>query len=124
MSVTPLTSKSNELAAPPSSRGGQRINALPYLLLFPSILMILLIQLYPFLTALFYSFQNGSLLAPGSFVGLENYVATFSDPEFLYALAFSAIFAIFSVVGSYLLGLGLAFCLCRTSLCVAFFGSC
>lgn len=110
MSVTPLTSQSKHMAtdSPPPARGRLRIDTLPYLLLLPSILVILLIELYPFLTGLFYSFQNGSLLAPGSFVGLENYLATFSDPEFLYALGFSALFAIFSVVGSYLLGLGLA----------------
>ncbi len=110
MSVTPLTSKSNELAtsSPPSSRSWRRIDMLPYLLLLPSILMIILIELYPFFTGLLYSFQNGSLLAPGTFIGLQNYLATFTDPEFLYSLSFSAIFAIFSVVGSYLLGLGLA----------------
>src|SRR5713226_6339055 len=103
MSVTPLTKKSNELATkfPPSSRGWLRIDLLPYLLLLPSIIMIVLIELYPFLTGLFYSFQNGSLLAPGTFIGLQNYLATFVDPEFLYSLEFSAIFAFFSVAGSY-----------------------
>lgn len=80
----------------------------PYLLLLPSILAISLIELYPFWTGLLYSFQNGSLLAPGAFTGLSNYLSTFTDPEFLNALAFSAIFAFFSVAGSYLLGLGLA----------------
>lgn len=80
----------------------------PYFLLLPSLLAIALIELYPFWTGLLYSFHNGSLLAPGTFVGLENYLSTFTDPEFLNALAFSAIFAFFSVIGSYLLGLGLA----------------
>lgn len=110
MSVTPLAKESSNLAtAPsPSRRSWRRIDLLPFLLLFPSVLLIVLIELYPFLTGLLYSFQNGSLLAPGTFIGLQNYLATFSDPEFLYALGFSAIFAIFSVAGSYLLGLGLA----------------
>ncbi len=110
MSVTPLAGKSQglETDSRPSRRTLQRIDMLPYLLLLPSILLIVLIELYPFLTGLVYSFQNGSLLAPGTFVGLENYLATFTDAEFLYALQFSAIFALFSVIGSYLLGLGLA----------------
>jgi len=115
MSVTPLTKESGNLAtAPsPSRRSWQRIDMLPYLLLLPSVLLIVLIQLYPFVTGFLYSFQNGSLLAPGTFVGLQNYLATFTDPEFQYSIFFSAIFAIFSVVGSYLLGLGLALLLIK-----------
>lgn len=115
MSVTPLTRKSDEMAttSPSPLRNWARIDLLPYFLLVPSILFIVIIELYPFLTGLFYSFQNGSLLAPGTFVGLQNYLSTFVDPEFLYSLGFSAIFAIFSVVGSYLLGLGLALLLVK-----------
>ena len=116
MSVTPLTKESGNLAtAPsPSRRSRQRIDMLPFLLLLPSVVLIALIQLYPFVTGLLYSFQNGSLLAPGTFVGLQNYLATFTDPEFQYSIFFSAIFAIFSVVGSYLLGLGLALLLVKS----------
>jgi multiple sugar transport system permease protein len=115
MSVTPLTRKSHEMAtaSPPPLRNWRRIDMLPYLLLLPSILFIVFIELYPFLTGLIYSFQNGSLLAPGAFIGLQNYLATFVDPEFLYSLGFSAIFALFSVIGSYLLGLGLALLLVK-----------
>src|SRR5438876_2901186 len=115
MSVTPLTKESGNMAtAPsPSRRSWRRIDLLPFLLLLPSVLLIILIQLYPFVTGFLYSFQNGSLLAPGTFVGLQNYVATFTDPEFQYSIFFSAIFAIFSVVGSYLLGLGLALLLIK-----------
>ncbi len=111
MSVTPLAGKSQELETnfrPPRRTLLQHVDMLPYLLLLPSIFLIILIELYPFLTGLVYSFQNGSLLAPGSFIGLENYLSTFTDPEFIYALEFSAIFAIFSVIGSYVIGLGLA----------------
>jgi multiple sugar transport system permease protein len=116
MSVTPLTKESGNLAtAPsPSRRSRERIDMLPFLLLLPSVVLIALIQLYPFVTGLLYSFQNGSLLAPGTFVGLQNYLATFTDPEFQYSIFFSAIFAIFSVVGSYLLGLGLALLLVKS----------
>jgi ABC-type sugar transport system permease subunit len=116
MSVTPVTKDSSNLAIKPSpsKRGRGRIDTLPYLLLGPSILLIVLIVLYPLLTALAYSFQNGSLLTSGTFVGLQNYLSVFTDPEFLYAVYFSAIFAIFSVAGSYLLGLGLALLLIQT----------
>jgi ABC-type sugar transport system permease subunit len=116
MSVTPVTKKSSNLTtdSPPSKRGWRQVDTLPYLLLGPSLLLIVLIEGYPFLAALVYSFQNGSLLAPGTFVGLQNYLTTFTDPEFLYSVFFSAIFAIFSVVGSYLLGLGLALLLIKS----------
>src|SRR6266849_1574756 len=110
MSVTPVTKASSSLVLKPSPSKPRwaRVDTLPYLLLGPSILLIILIDLYPFLTAVVYSLQNGSLLAPGTFVGLQNYLSTFTDPEFQYSVFFSAIFAAFSVVGSYLLGLGLA----------------
>ncbi len=110
MSLTPVTTEASNLALkPPSSKPRwARVDTLPYLLLVPSLLLIVLIELYPFLTGLIYSLQNGSLLAPGTFVGLQNYLSTFTDPEFQYSIFFSALFAAFSVVGSYLLGLGLA----------------
>ncbi|HET8912553.1 MAG TPA: sugar ABC transporter permease [Ktedonobacteraceae bacterium] len=110
MSVTPVTEQTSNLRIrqQPDKVAKRRIDMLPFLLLAPSILIICIIELYPLLTALVYSFQNGSLLSSGTFVGLQNYLATFSDPEFQGSVLFSAIFAIFSVVGSYLLGLGLA----------------
>ena len=110
MSVTPLTKEASDLVLkpPPFRARWARVDMLPFLLLVPSILLIVLIELYPFVTGLIYSLQNGSLLTSGTFVGLQNYVSVVTDPEFQYAVVFSAIFAIFSVVGSYLLGLGLA----------------
>jgi ABC-type sugar transport system permease subunit len=115
MSTPSLTTESSNLAIKPlpSKRGGRRLDTLPYLLLVPSIILILLIEGYPFLTGLLYSFQNGSLLTSGTFIGLQNYLSTFTDPEFQYSIFFSAIFAVFSVTGSYLLGLGLALLLIK-----------
>jgi ABC-type sugar transport system permease subunit len=116
MSTPSLTKESSNLAMKPvpSKRGRIRVDTLPYLLLAPSILLIVVIELYPFLQGLLYSFQNGSLLAPGTFIGLDNYVSTFTDPEFLHSVFFSAIFALFSVAGSYLVGLGLALLLIKS----------
>src|SRR5260370_38996902 len=53
------------------------------------------------------------LLISGTFVGLQNYLSTFTDPEFQYSVFFSATFAIFRAVGSYVLGLGLALLLVK-----------
>jgi ABC-type sugar transport system permease subunit len=115
MSVAPLTKEPEKLTIKsPSKSTWERIEMLPILLIAPSILVILLIELYPFVTALIYSFQNGSLLASGQFVGLDNYIKIFSDPEFLHAVVFSFVFAFFSVAGSYLMGLGLALLLVQS----------
>jgi ABC-type sugar transport system permease subunit len=82
--------------------------ALPYLLLIPSLFLILLIIFYPFLQGFYYSLTDGSMIRPGSFVGLRNYLQLFSMPDFRHALYFSLIFAVSNVFGCYLLGLGLA----------------
>ncbi|HTK08752.1 MAG TPA: sugar ABC transporter permease [Ktedonobacteraceae bacterium] len=110
MSVTPLTKETSNqtLKTPLPRRKWARVDTLPYLLLVPSLILIAVIEIYPFLTGVYYSLQNGTLLIPGTFVGLQNYVSAFVDPEFQHAVTFSALFAVCGVVGSYLLGLGLA----------------
>jgi ABC-type sugar transport system permease subunit len=52
--------------------------------------------------------QNGTLLQAGEFVGLANYVQLFTMPDFLHALWFSALFALFGVFGAWAIGLALA----------------
>jgi ABC-type sugar transport system permease subunit len=91
-----------------ASEGRRRLNVLPYALLIPSIALIAIIILYPLSTGLYYSLNEGSLLKLEGFVGLDNYRALLSKPDFRHALVFSAIFAVFSVLGSYIIGLGLA----------------
>jgi ABC-type sugar transport system permease subunit len=86
----------------------RRIDLLPYALLIPSIALIVIIILYPLATGLYYSLNEGSLLKLDGFVGLDNYLALLSMPDFRHALVFSAIFAVCSVFGSYIIGLGLA----------------
>ncbi|HTI13462.1 MAG TPA: sugar ABC transporter permease [Dictyobacter sp.] len=115
MSASSVVNEPEKLMSntPPSKRRRRRVDTLPYLFLAPSLVLIALIELYPFITGLIYSFKNGSLLSNGQFIGLQNYINVLTDPEFLHALYFSAIFAVFSVIGSYLLGLGLALLLIK-----------
>ncbi len=80
----------------------------PYLLLIPSLALILCIQFYPFVTGVAYSLQAGSLLKLQGWVGLFNYQQALGMADFWHSLGFSALFALFSVVGSYLVGLGLS----------------
>src|SRR5260370_3514368 len=84
------------------------IQPLPYLLLLPSAALICTIELYPFITGLSYSVHKGTLLGTGAFIGADNYLRLFASPDFYHSLYFSFVFALFNVVFSYLIGLGLA----------------
>jgi ABC-type sugar transport system permease subunit len=87
---------------------GRKFDVFPFFMLMPSVVLIALINLYPFAVGFYYSLQDGSLIQSGKFVGLDNYWLLFNKPDFLNALWFSAVFAFFSVFGSWILGLGLA----------------
>ena len=84
------------------------IQWLPYLLLLPSLALIGVIELYPFITGVLWSFHKGTLLGTGAFVGWQNYQHLFSSPDFYHSVWFSCLFAFFNVLFSYLIGLALA----------------
>lgn len=86
----------------------RKINMLPYQFLLPSIILIAVVNMYPMFSGLIYSFKDGTMAQSGDFVGLSNFVELFKMEDFWNALSFSSIFSIFSVIGSYLMGLGLA----------------
>ena len=88
--------------------GTPAIQWLPYLLLLPSLAIICLIELYPFIQGVIYSLHKGTLLGTGAFVGLQNYARIFRSPDFYNSLWFSFLFALFNVTISYVLGLALA----------------
>jgi ABC-type sugar transport system permease subunit len=76
--------------------------------LAPSLVLMIIVIAYPMAQGFWYSFTNSSLLKPGTFVGLDNYIDLLSRPSFWHSLRFSLIFAVCNVAGCYLLGLGLA----------------
>ena len=86
--------------------------ALPYLLLAPSVLIALAVLIYPLWDGLrtstkFYRFGN-----PLRSVGLHNYVQLWSDPHFVNALFVTVRFVALSVAFETVIGLALAlFCL-------------
>lgn len=91
-----------------AKRGRRRTEWLPYWLVVPSLLLILVINLYPFATGFLYSLRDGTMLQEGNFVGLANYWALLGDSNFHHSLWFSVVFALGGVVGSYVMGLALA----------------
>ncbi|CAM2155547.1 multiple sugar transport system permease protein [Pararobbsia alpina] len=82
--------------------------SLPLLLLLPSILMIAGVIAWPMIIGFEDGFMNGTLLRPGTFVGLDNYVHLAASDDFHNALWFSVVFAVFNIIGCYSLGLALA----------------
>lgn len=74
----------------------------------PSILLLLLLTLYPLLYAGQQSLRNGDLIDAGSFVGLRNYTGILTSPSFWHAAQFTVVFTLVGVFGSWAVGLGLA----------------
>lgn len=74
----------------------------------PSVLLLLLLNLYPLIYAGQQSLRNGTLIDAGSFTGLQNYTATLTSPTFWHAAEFTAVFTLVGVFGSWAVGLGLA----------------
>ena len=101
--------------AGPGTPGGRRVTQRPgasRLTLFafaaPALFLLVLLNVYPLLYAAYQSLRDGSLIAAGDFVGLENYTKVLVDPAFWAAARFTVIFTLVGVFGSWFLGLALA----------------
>ena len=79
--------------------------ALAYLLLLPSVLLIVGLVVTPFFQAFWFSFTDKHTVSPEySFVGLDNYLSFFEQPDFPEAFKNSVIWTVGSVVIELLLG--------------------
>ncbi|GAA1845557.1 sugar ABC transporter permease [Microlunatus capsulatus] len=74
----------------------------------PSLVLLVLLNLYPVIYAAYQSLRDGSLISAGDFVGIENYVDVLADPEFWASARFTVIFTVVGVFGSWVVGLALA----------------
>jgi trehalose/maltose transport system permease protein len=81
---------------------------LPYLLVAPTLLLILVIAVYPMIDSLVISLQDNPLAPSVVFVGFVNYVQVLSDPIFRSAIGTTLIFTVISVALESLFGLGIA----------------
>ncbi len=76
--------------------------------ILPSLILLVLLNLYPVIYAGLQSLRNGDLLSAGNFVGLHNYVAMVQTPAFWHATVFTVVFTLVGVFGSWAIGLSLA----------------
>ncbi|MDR1174679.1 MAG: sugar ABC transporter permease [Treponema sp.] len=74
--------------------------------IFPWLMGFLVLQLYPFIMSLAYSFTDYTLLNKPRFKAFENYVNMFSeDAQFLKTMAVTGIYALISVPGKLMFSL-------------------
>jgi multiple sugar transport system permease protein len=74
----------------------------------PSVVLLVLLNLYPVLYAAWQSLHFGDLINAGPFVGLKNYVSVLTSQAFWSTSVFTLIFTVAGVFGSWAVGLGLA----------------
>lgn len=88
--------------------GHHRATRTLILLAAPSLILLLLINLYPLLYAGMQSVRSGNLISLGDFVGLANYADVLQQADFWNSALFTLIFSVTGVFGSWLIGLALA----------------
>jgi len=107
-----LAKTSNLTAPKPAPRfGGQRFKRklVPYLFLFPFMLGFAVFMVYPLIYALNLSLYRNKMVGGLAFVGLENYVKAFQDPNFWEGIRNVLTFGLIQI--PVMLGLALLFAL-------------
>lgn len=86
-----------------------KLRLLPLGYVAPATALFSLLMLYPMITVLRYSLQDGAITKRAvSFVGLENYRTIFADPVFWQAVGHTLYFTLMSVIFHLLIGLAFA----------------
>ena len=86
---------------------------LAYYMILPALLIILIIAFFPIMYSAYLSFTDSTVTIAGSFVGVENYVEMFKNPDFLDGLKNTIIFTVVSVALEFIIGLGIALAINR-----------
>lgn len=89
----------------------RRDTSLPYLLIAPTVAVLLALSIYPLFYAVKVSLQSGS--GEAAHWSLANFARLASDTFFLSALAHTFVYAVIALTFEFLLGLGLAVMLDR-----------
>jgi ABC-type sugar transport system permease subunit len=80
----------------------------PYILVLPTVIVILVVAGYPIVNSFLQSLQDNPLSTSPSFVGLQNYVQVLQSSEFRSAVAVTFGFTIIAVFLETVFGLGIA----------------
>lgn len=80
------------------------------LFILPTIILLILMNIFPLIYSLFLSFTNYSVIsgAAPEWIGIENYQAILSDPQFWHNFAVTGRYALISVSLQTIIGFGLA----------------
>jgi trehalose/maltose transport system permease protein len=83
---------------------------LAWILLAPSLVVVVLVALIPLLQTVSQSFTDARLASerPVSFVGLKNYINLLQDLDFLHSIWITVEFTVMTVAFEFVLGLGIA----------------
>jgi multiple sugar transport system permease protein len=107
-----------------SRRAARRAHLLPWMLLAPVLILLLVVNIYPLVQAFRLSFTDYNLAnvgTPESYVGLSNYQAALQDSSFIKSLSTTSIFVAGSLALEFVFGFGLALLLNRRIRFQAFF---
>jgi trehalose/maltose transport system permease protein len=84
-----------------------------YYMILPALVIILVVALFPILYSIILSLTASTVTGMGPFVGVENYVEMFRNPDFLEGLNNTLIFTVVSVALEFIIGLGIALAINR-----------
>ncbi|KGI02940.1 carbohydrate ABC transporter permease [Oenococcus oeni] len=84
-----------------------------WLFIAPTLILLAVIIVIPFIIGIFYSFTNSNGLT-ASWIGLKNYRLLLSDDNFLESCWLTILFSLLSVVGINVIGLGFALLVTRS----------
>lgn len=90
------------------STRAQRDERLGWILVFPSVAVILALILYPIFYNIYLSFNKVTLSGASTFIGIGNYRDILGDKEFWQSLSTTLIYVVFTTLGTTLAGLGTA----------------
>lgn len=98
-----------------AARRGMSDIAIRNLFIIPTIVFLIVFNIFPLLYSLVYSFTDfrASTNAPANFVGLQNYRELLADPFIWNNFTITAKYVIVSVVGQVIVGFGVALLLNR-----------
>jgi multiple sugar transport system permease protein len=105
MAFTPTTSPAREGREASASRKRlstqaaleKKENAAGYLFLLPWFLGVLIFMIGPVLASIYLSFTNYNLIGIPKWIGLQNYLAMFRDPQWWDSVRVTLIYVVFSV---------------------------